>query len=46
MAADQQRLDWDSKELVTYKGGEVVDLTVDIQPNYDFFADGPGYDAL
>lgn len=27
-------------------GGEVFDLTEDIQPNYDFFAEGPGYDAL
>jgi ferredoxin len=25
--------------------GEVIDLTDDIQPNYDFFTDGPGYDA-
>jgi ferredoxin len=28
------------------EGGEVVDLTGDIQPNYDFFQEGPGYDAL
>jgi ferredoxin len=26
--------------------GEVVDLTVDIQPNYDYFTEGTGYDAL
>lgn len=26
--------------------GPVLDLTEDIQPNYDFFAAGPGYDAL
>lgn len=26
--------------------GEVVDLTSDIDPNYDYFTDGPGYDAL
>lgn len=26
--------------------GEMVDLTPDIQPNYDFFEEGPGYDAL
>jgi ferredoxin len=26
--------------------GEVLDLTDDIQPNYDYFTDGPGYDAL
>jgi len=25
--------------------GEIVDLTEDIQPNYDFFTDGPGYDV-
>ncbi len=25
---------------------EEVDLTEDIQPNYDFFENGPGYDAL
>jgi hypothetical protein len=25
--------------------GEVVDLTVDIKPNYDFFKGGPGYGA-
>ena len=28
------------------EGGEVVGFTGDIQPNYDFFTDGPGYDAL
>jgi ferredoxin len=27
-------------------GGEVLDLTEDIEPNYDFFISGPGYDAL
>jgi len=27
-------------------GGEVLDLTEDITPNYDFFTSGPGYDAL
>jgi ferredoxin len=25
------------------EAGEVLDLTQDIQPNYDFFSDGPGY---
>jgi hypothetical protein len=25
--------------------GEVVDLTKDIQPNYDFYTKGPGYKA-
>lgn len=28
------------------EGGEVLDLTEDIVPNYDFFSEGPGYDAL
>ncbi|NDJ76860.1 MAG: 4Fe-4S dicluster domain-containing protein [Chloroflexi bacterium] len=28
-----------------YEGGEVVDLTPDIQVNYDFFEKGPGHDA-
>ena len=27
-------------------GGEVLDLTEDIPPNYDFFSEGPGYDAI
>jgi len=27
------------------EAGEVVDLTPDIQPNYDFYTDGPGYNA-
>ncbi len=27
-------------------GGEVLDLTEDIPANYDFFSEGPGYDAL
>jgi len=28
------------------KPGEVVDLTEDIQGNYDYFTEGPGYKAL
>ena len=28
------------------EAGEVVDLTPDIQANYDFFQSGPGYSAL
>ena len=27
-------------------GGEVLDFTDDIMPNYDFFSEGPGYDAM
>jgi hypothetical protein len=30
----------------TLEAGEVVDLTADIQPNYDYFESGPGYSAL
>jgi ferredoxin len=30
----------------TLEAGEVVDLTKDIQPNFDYFIDGPGYSAL
>ncbi len=29
----------------TLAAGEVVDLTKDIQPNYDFYTQGPGYKA-
>ncbi len=30
---------------VLIPAGEVLDLTEDIMPNYDFFSEGPGYDA-
>ena len=30
----------------TLSPGETVDLTPDIQPNYDYFLKGPGYKAL
>jgi len=46
MAAGQERIPFDTKERVAAAGGEVVDLTVDITPNYDFYSKGPGYDAL
>lgn len=32
-------------ERYTAEGGEVVDLTEDIQYNYQFYEEGPGYDA-
>ena len=35
-----------STEKMTAEGGEVLDLTTATKPNYDFFTDGPGYDAL
>jgi ferredoxin len=44
MAAGQGRIPFGGKRYEA-KGGEVVDLTEDIQPNYDFFSKGPGYDA-
>ncbi len=46
MAADQERIPFDSKARQKHAAGDVVDLTEDIQPNYEFFAVGPGYDAL
>jgi hypothetical protein len=42
----QEVLPWETKQRYTPDEGTVLDLTVDIQPNYDFFIDGPGYDAL
>ena len=35
-----------ANEKTVGTGSEVLDLTDDIQPNYDFFSAGPGYDAL
>lgn len=46
MAVGQERLDFATKTLVKYDAETVVDLTQDIQPNYDFFSSGPGYDAM
>jgi hypothetical protein len=40
-----RRSSFPSGERVKYEGGEVLDLTKDIQPNYDFFEKGPGYDS-
>lgn len=31
---------------VLVPAGEILDLTEDIVPNYDFYSEGPGYDAL
>jgi hypothetical protein len=45
MAPGQGIIPWATKQEEKAAGGEVVDLTVDIQPNYDFFEKGPGYDA-
>ncbi|RME85708.1 MAG: ferredoxin family protein [Caldilineae bacterium] len=46
MPAGVEYVPWSTKERVTASGGEVVDLTDAIQANYDFFSEGPGYDAL
>jgi ferredoxin len=46
MQAGQKRVDAETKQETEAAGGEIVDLTVDIQPNYDFFSNGPGYDAM
>jgi ferredoxin len=45
MARGQERMPHDTKLRVTAVGGEIVDLTVDIQYNYDFFQKGPGHSA-
>ena len=42
----QERIPFDTKARVKHAAGDVVDLTEDIQYNYEFFASGPGYDAL
>lgn len=46
MQPGQKLVPWDTKQEITAEGGEVVDLTTDIAPNYEFFESGPGYDAL
>ncbi|MBZ0277995.1 MAG: ferredoxin family protein [Anaerolineae bacterium] len=46
MAQDQERLPFDTKQRVKHNAGDVIDLTEDIQHNYAFFGEGPGYDAL
>jgi ferredoxin len=46
MAADQKRIPFDTKVEQTHAAGDVIDLTEDIQYNYSFFGEGPGYDAL
>jgi ferredoxin len=44
MAAGQERIPFRGPRYAS-AGGEVVDLTEDTKPNYDFFSDGPGYNA-
>jgi len=45
MNPGQKRIPFESKAEVAYAGGEVFDLTEDIQYNYEFYANGPGYDS-
>ena len=42
----QESIPFETKARVKHAAGEVLDLTDDIQYNYEFFASGPGYDAL
>ena len=46
LTAGQAYVPHDTKVKVEAAGGETIDLTPDIKPNYAFFEDGPGYDAL
>lgn len=46
MMEGQELIPFDTKVKVEPGAGKVIDLTPDIQPNYDFFTAGPGYDAL
>lgn len=46
MMEGQETVPWDTKKIVVHNEGDVVDLTPDIKPNYDFFGSGPGYEAL
>jgi ferredoxin len=43
---NQEFVPFDTKQRIKPAAGTVIDLTKDIQPNYDFFSEGPGYDAL
>lgn len=45
MSAGQGRVPLETNVQVDAEGGEIVDLTVDIEPNYKFFSEGPGYDS-
>ena len=46
MMEGQERVPFDTRVIIEHEEGDIVDLTPDIQPNYDFFTSGPGYDAL
>lgn len=42
----KEQMPHDTKVRITPPAGTVADLTEDIQPNYDFYSVGPGYQAL
>jgi ferredoxin len=44
MAPGQERVPFGGQRY-TAEGGEIVDLTPDIQANYDFFSKGPGFNS-
>jgi len=46
MMDGQEILPFDNPKIKVHDEGDVVDLTGDIQHNYDFFSKGPGYNAL
>ena len=46
MMEGQEAVPFDTKKIVVHSEGDVVDLTPDIKPNYDFFGSGTGYEAL
>ena len=46
MSQDQRRNLHNVKGVITYDGGELVDLTSDISKNNEFFNTGPGYNAI
>ena len=46
LSAGQAYVPHTTKQKIEGAGGETIDLTPDIQYNYDFFKSGPGYDAL
>lgn len=46
MMEGQERIPFDTKQILVHKEGEIIDLTPDIPYNYAFFSKGPGYEAL
>lgn len=46
MLDGQEQLPFNNPKIIDHDAGDVVDLTPDIQHNYDFFKKGPGYAAM